>query len=137
MKYAGLTRIAGRRAADSSRTAITTGRKRVAMEPSSLALKYREVLACVLLDIVRDHHQCMPGACRDRPGWDRVRLGLKGGDSVVVDVWSRGDQDISRAPRELEVYRRDELLCWRPLAGHVHGAASAPANDDRPLRLAS
>jgi hypothetical protein len=105
-------------------------------EPRRLAIGYGNGLACSLVAVVRNHLDSMPGPERDRPGWDRVRLRLPDGSEVLTDLWSRGGQDVAKAPREIVVYDEGDLICWRPVA-EARAEASAPANDVRPLRLAS
>src|SRR4051812_21093408 len=97
-----------------------------------LQLRFGEVLACELLAVVRDHHVNMPGASRDRPGSDRVRVRLPashGGAEVVIDVWSRSGQDIARAPQAITVYDNGDLIGWRAAE-----AAELPATPSLPPR---
>ena len=94
------------------------------MEPHRLELRYREVLRARIVSVLRDHHASMPGADRDRPGWDRVQVTLPDGRGLVLDVWSAAGQDIARAPGEIDLYDAGEMLCWRaPEKG-----AAAPAS---------
>lgn len=105
------------------------------METHRLAIPYGEALACELVAVIRNHHDTMPGPERDRPGWDRVRLRLPDGREVVTDVWSSGGQDVSRAPRRVEVYDAGDLVCWRARS-EISTLPDEPANDGS-LRMAS
>ena len=87
------------------------------MEPHRLELRYREVLRARIVTVLRDHHASMPGAERDRPGWDRVQVSLDDGRSLVLDVWSASGQDIARAASSagaIDLFDAGEMLCWRP-----------------------
>lgn len=110
-------------------------------ELHQLQLRFGEELTCELVAVVRNHHENMPGASRDRPGMDRVQLRLpseRGGQVVTVDLWSRGGQDVAAAPGAIAVYDNGELLCWRVVSPEpaVTDATPPPANGNG-IRLAS
>lgn len=98
------------------------------METRRLALRHGEALGCELVAVVRNHHDTMPGAARDRPGWDRVRLRLPDGSEVTTDVWSGGAQDLRKAPARIEIYDDGELVRWREITPCAVPVAP-PAND--------
>ena len=55
------------------------------MERRRLVMQLGSSVTCELLAVVRDHHDHMPGAERDRPGMDRIQVRTPEGDVIAVD----------------------------------------------------
>jgi hypothetical protein len=67
---------------------------------------------CSVAEVLRNHHDSMPGDQRDRPGFDRVRLQLSDGEPLIADLWSSGEQDVSAVSGPVEIFDDGELLRW-------------------------
>ncbi len=91
-------------------------------------------MACRIVRVVRNHHASMPGRLRDRPGVDRVKVEVPGGGEMVLDLWTRGAQDLGATSGWIEVYDYGDVLMWRALGLSALETRSA---NDGPLRIAS